>query len=209
VLAVIAGGIAMYAAQWGQLMTIFGTVGQETIESLTGNLIAFGYHPDAAKAYADQMTGVVDIMARLVPAATIINMVAQFSIGFVWFLARGVPAEKSATLLAPFTRWRVPFALTTVVIAAALGRILGGETVRLIADNLFLALAICYCVGGLALIAYAAQRLHLPLVVKILFYIAMLLSGVIGFSLVVLLGFFDSFADWRKLSGQSIELDKS
>jgi hypothetical protein len=37
----------------------------------------------------------------------------------------------------------------------------------------------------------------------------MLLTGLIGFALIVLLGFIDSFADWRKLSGQSIELDKS
>jgi hypothetical protein len=208
-LVVIAGGIAMYAAQWGQLMAIFASAGKEAVDSVTQNLTAFGYHPEAAKAYAGQMNSIVEVMARLVPSATIINMVAQFSIGFVWFLSRGVSAERSAVLLAPLTRWRVPFGLIALVIAAALGRLLGGELVVLIADNLFLGLSVCYCVGGLALAAHVLIRLNLPLVVRVLFYIAMLLTGVIGYMLIVLLGFVDSFADWRKLSSQSIELDKS
>ncbi len=206
---VVLGGIIMYAQQWGPLMTMFEAAGREAIDSFSGNLTAFGYHPEAAQAYSRELETIVRVMARLVPAATIINLIAQFAVGFVWFLMLGVSAERQATLLAPFTRWRVPFAMIGLVIAAALGRLVGGEAIALVADNLFLVLALFYCVGGLALMAHFLIRLKLPLGVKILFYIAMILTGLIGFMLVVLLGFIDSFTDWRKLSAQSIELDKS
>ena len=207
-LVVILGGIVMFAREWGPLMTIFETAGRETIDSFTGNLTAFGYHPEAAQTYANELQSIVKVMARLVPAATVINMVAQFAVGFMWFLTRGLPEERSAVLFAPLTRWKVPFAMIGLVIAAALGRLFGGEIIALIADNLFLALTFCYCIGGVAFMAHLLVRLQLPLGVKILFYIAMILTGLIGYMLVVLLGFIDSFADWRKLSAQSIELDK-
>ena len=209
-LAIIAGGIAMYAAQWGQLMTIFQTAGRETVESLTANLTAFrissrggsgvrrsderrgGRHGPTGPGGHDRKHGRRSF--RSVSSGS-------------WRAAFRPRSRRRCSLR--FPAGVCPFALTTVVIAAALGRILGGPTLQLIADNMFMALAICYCVGGLSVLAYAANRLKLPIVVRILFYIAMLLTGLIGFSLVVLLGFFDSFADWRKLSGQSIELDKS
>ena len=46
----------------------------------------------------------------------------------------------------------------------------------------------------------------MPAFVKVIFYIMLLLSGVLGYVAIVLVGFIDSFADWRKVNEPPIEL---
>ena len=206
---VVAGGTVMFASQWGQQMDMFVMLGQESAEALKQSLATMGYHPDAADAYAGQFVSVSKAAARLVPATTLMNLVARFTIGFLWFLGRSLAAERSVTLLRPMAQWKVPFALTPVVVATALGRLLGNDTVILVADNVIMALSLFYCVGGLALMMHVLNRLKMPLIVRILFYVMLTLTGILGYLFTVLLGFVDSFADWRKVSPRSIELDKS
>jgi hypothetical protein len=205
---VLAGGTAMFAAQWSQQMDLLVVLGQESAETFRRSLATMGYHPEAADAYAAQFAGIIESAARVVPATTLMNLVAQFTIGFLWFLGRGLPVERSATMLRPVAQWKVPFALTPLVVAAALGRLLGNDMVVLVADNVILALSLFYCVGGLALTTHVLNRFKAPLLIRILFYVMLTLTGVLGYLLTVLLGFIDSFADWRKLSARSIELDK-
>jgi len=207
--AVLVGGTVMFASQWGQQMDMFVMLGQESAEALKQSLSTMGYHPDAADAYADQFVSVSEAAARLVPATTLMNLVAQFTIGLLWFMARGLSAERSVSLLRPMAQWKVPFALTPLVVMAALGRLLGNDTVVLVADNVIMALSLFYCVGGLALMTHVLNRLKTPLIVRILFYVMLTLMGLLGYLFTVLLGFVDSFADWRKVSPRSIELDKS
>jgi hypothetical protein len=208
-LVVLIGGAVMFAPQWKALMELLKALGQENAAALSQSLGMVGYHPEAARSYADQFNAMVDAVARLVPAATLMSVVTQFTVGYLWFLLRGLPQERSAVLLPPFARWKAPFALTPILIAAALGRLLGGETVVLAADNVLFMLSIYYCVGGLALIEYSLQRLRLRMILRILFYIALTFTGLFGYLLAVLLGFADSFADWRKVSRTSIQLDKN
>lgn len=206
---VVIGGIAMFAPYWGISMTAFQSIGLESVDGSSSSLTAFGYQPDAVTAYTSQMERVVRAVTRLIPAATVMNVVTQFSVGFIWLLWRGVSSAQSTASLAPFARWKVPFALTPVLIVAALGRLIGGDMIALVADNVLLGLSIFYCVGGLALIEHALRRFKLPMGVRILFYIVLIITGLVGYVATVLLGFIDSFADWRRVSHQSIELNKS
>jgi hypothetical protein len=206
---VLVGGTVVFASQWGQQMDMVLMLGRESTEALKQSLSTMGYHPDAVESYTAMLLGVSKAVARLVPAMTLMDLVVQFSIGFLWFLWRGLAAERSATLLRPMAQWKVPFALTPLVVAATLGRLLGNDTVILVADNVIMALSLFYCLGGLALITHVLNRLKMPLIVRILFYVMLTLTGLLGYLFTVLLGFLDSFADWRKISPRSIELDKS
>ena len=207
-LVVLVGGAVMFAPQWRQQMELFAMLGRESAETLRQSLLNMGYQPEAATANADVIARLGYAVSRLLPAVTLMNLVAQFTVGFLWFLARGLPAERSVALLKPFSLWKVPFALTPLLVAAALGRLLGNNTVILVADNVIMALSLFYCVGGLALVTHVFARLKAPLFVKILFYVMLALTGLLGYLFTVLLGFVDSFADWRKISARSIELDK-
>ncbi|MEW5797175.1 MAG: DUF2232 domain-containing protein [Candidatus Zixiibacteriota bacterium] len=206
---VMIGGIVMFAPTWDRLMIVFEAIGRESAGTFSAGLISLGYHPDAVTDYATQLENVIHTVTRLIPAATLMNLLVQFTVGFLWLLGRDFAAAGSPAALAPFARWKVPFTLTPVLIVAALGRLFGGELVALVADNLLMMLSVFYCVGGLALIAHALRRLRMPLAIRVVFYIALTLTGLLGYLGSVLLGFVDSFADWRKVSRPSIELDKT
>jgi uncharacterized protein YybS (DUF2232 family) len=79
-------------------------------------------------------------------------------------------------------------------------RLLGGESAKLVADNCILLLSITYAVGGLALMEFYMKRLGLSLLFRILFYIFLTLTWLIGFLVSAVLGFIDSFADWRRFA---------
>ena len=82
----------------------------------------------------------------------------------------------------------------------------GWLVVEVIADNGLVISAIFYCVAGLALVEFTIRRLKVSWFMKALFYLMLFLTQIFGFVLVSLLGFIDSFADWRKIAAAKIAL---
>ena len=140
---------------------------------------------------------------RLAPASTIISGIVQLSLGLLWLIWRMGQAEPARGEVRRFTFWKVPFALTPVTGIAVLARLLGNEQIQLIADNALLVLAIFYSVCGLALMEFILHRFKVSLFVRILFYLLLFLTQVAGLLVMVLLGFVDSFLDWRKVTAQT------
>ena len=145
------------------------------------------------------------LLVRLIPAFTVLGVLVEFGLGFLvfaWVVNRRHPWRG---FWAPFSRWRVPFAFTPVVAVTILARLLGNETAQLVADNILAVLALYYCIAGLALIEYYMNKLSLPPLLRFSFYMLLfltqfvsLLAATAAFGTMTLLGFVDSFADWRK-----------
>jgi len=72
-----------------------------------------------------------------------------------------------------------------------------GGTAAVIVDNLLLLLSVFYCVTGLALIEFWFRRLRLPGLLRIVMYLLLLPAGFFGYLTLALVGFVDSFFDWR------------
>lgn len=206
---VLAGGIIMWAPQWTMIMQSFSDSTGEVATRAREMLMASGYNEEMADDTVRRMRNMMDVVIRLIPTGTVMNIVAQFSVGFLWFLYRGVPSKAAVGELKPFRLWKAPFGLTPVLIVAILALQFGGETLELAAVNVLAALSIFYCVTGLALLEHLMTRLKVPLWFKVLFYIMLTLSGLIGYFGAALLGFIDSFADWRKVSKTAISLNNS
>ncbi len=200
------GGVAIFGPQWEMLMYGFRAYGEESVTLINQTMTTMGYHAEAAEEYAEQFQRLWNATIRIIPAMTVMSLVTQFSVGFLWFLMRPGSTSGDPIRIEPFTRWKVPFWLTPVLIVAVIGRLTGGEMVALVADNVLLVLSIYYCVGGLAWLEHTLKRIKIPTFVKIVFYIMLTLAGVIGYVAVSLVGFIDSFADWRKLNEPPIEL---
>ena len=200
-------GIAQNAPSWPQLQQAFNYFGDEIVVEFKDSLVSVGYAEALAAEVAESMSRVMLGVARVAPAATVFNLIAQFSIGFVAFLAwgaKGAPCGK----VTPFGRWKVPFALVPVVAVVIIARLVFGDPVAQIADNLLLVAAIYYCVGGLALFEHIMARVQLPVWARIAAFLMLAILGLLGFLLTVLLGFVDSFADWRKIGSGDLQLDK-
>jgi len=193
--------VALYAPKWAELMHMATALGSMLIQDFTSNLQASGYSAEMVKEYTAALQKLLDVTIRLTPASLLMSGVAQFSIGYLWFYGSTARSNTEPTPMESFILWKMPFAVTGAVIVGTVLRLIGGETITMVADNLLAVLAIFYCVTGLALIEFYMRRLGLPRFMRILFYLLLFFTQLAGFIVTVLLGFVDGFADWRKVGG--------
>jgi uncharacterized protein YybS (DUF2232 family) len=196
--------IAQFSSFWGPAMQKM-TEGLPAIltqmESLYGSL---GVGADVAQDALAQSEKMFMAVTRVIPALTVLGALIQFSIGFLAFsylMGRRYPLKR---FWIPFSNWRVPFAFTPLLVVAIVGRLVGNETLQLIADNVLAILGVYYSIAGLALIEYYMHKLNLSPLLRISFYLMLfitqfwsLLAAAALFVTLILLGFADSFADWR------------
>ncbi len=190
---------AQFLPLWPELMKLGKSAADTFLANSEQSLIAMGYNPEAARESVAFVTKMFEVVTRLIPASTVMSALLQFSIAYMVFLYRLDRQDTGPRRLAPFHLWKMPFGIIPVVMVVVLLRIFGGETATLMADNVLAVLSIYYCVTGLALAEYFLSKLHLSRIFKAVFYFMLFLTGLAGFFIAALLGFIDSFADWRKV----------
>jgi hypothetical protein len=192
--------LVLYVPHWPEMMKAMTTAAHESVANFKSYMITAGYSQSLADDYAVKLEKMLDMLTRLIPASMIMGTVVQYSIGFLLFFLRVVERGMLKNDLPDFLRWKMPFAFMPVVILTILVRLLGGGTLQLVADNVMLMLAIYYCLTGLSLSEYFIKKLQVSLTVRIVFYILLVFSNLYGFFMMALLGFIDSFKDWRKVT---------
>jgi uncharacterized protein YybS (DUF2232 family) len=203
--------LAYYAPLFGQLMSAASVWTDRFMEEITQGLINLGYGADAVRQNLESTKEMLKVVVRLLPATLILSAVLPFSIGYLVFAHRLGPKGVFDLKTLRYERWKMPFAVMPVVIVAVLMRLLSSGKVALVADNILASLAFYYVITGLALMEYYLRR-YLPTFLRVMFYISFFMSQFIGlfFSavmllIVALLGFVDSFLDWRKVQQLSLE----
>jgi uncharacterized protein YybS (DUF2232 family) len=191
--------IAQFTPIWPDMIKVSTEASQKVLANGRENLIAMGYNAEAAEEKVELVGKILYVVVRLIPATSILSALLQFSVAYLVFLSRLDKQFTETRRLVPFHLWKAPFGLTPVVLAALLARYLGNETFVLAADNTLAVLAVFYCVTGLALVEYLFRKLRLSKMVRILFYLMLFFAQLAGFFAAALLGFIDSFADWRKV----------
>lgn len=200
--------VAVYATIWPAMMDMAAGLFEEMIEEWKAVWSSAGVAQVQINDLVLMTTKTARASVRLIPASMIMGAVVQFSVGFLLFVITTVANPDAIQAVKSFTRWKVPFGVTGAVIAAVPLRLLGGETSTLIADNTLLILAVYYGLGGLSLLEYGLKRIGVSLPIRVAFYVLLTFSGLIGFFVTAILGFIDSFTDWRKISSAEIDLKK-
>ena len=188
---------------WAEFLAVAPDLVDNLAAQLQQLLGSQGHNPEVVRESVDQSRQAFNIVIRLFPALTVMGTLVQFSVGylaFFWWVCRREPSQSCVPLL----YWKVPFGFSVVVMAAILLRLLGGDSLQTVGDNVLAILATYYCVAGLALIEYFLKKLRVSRLVKILFYLLLLLTQLMGFLVVALAGFIDSFADWRRVQLQKV-----
>jgi hypothetical protein len=199
--------LALYGPKWVQIMKVVGALGDLLIKDFAANLQANGYTPDMVRSYSEALKKLLNVFTRLVPASMLLGAVAQYSIGYLWFYGSTARSETETTPMESFFVWKNPVGGVAGVIVGVIARLAGGETLRLVADNLLAVLAVFYCITGLALIEFYMRRLGFPRIMRVLFYLLLFFTQLAGFVAAVLLGFIDSFADWRKVNSPNTSVE--
>lgn len=197
--------LIMLLPHWAELQVAAEKSRDLLVTDFETTLTASGYSPEMQESSRDTFKRGLDILIHLIPASTILSGVVQLSLGFLWFSVR-TRRLYQRVVADPFVFWKVPFGLLPLVIVLALMRLFGNESLQLIADNGLVITAIFYCLAGLALVESTIRRLKVSWFMKGLFYLMLFLTQIFGFMLVSLLGFIDSFVDWRKIAAAKIAL---
>ena len=202
--AVILFSVAQFAPIWQELMVATKQFLAAKFETIEQDALALGYGADSMRQNIDQALATIDGLIRLLPSMTVLGVAMQFSIGYLIFARQTGKDGNGIKGLAPFAMWKVPFGVTPVLILAMFMRLFGGEAITLAADNILLFLAVYYSVTGLALIEFYLRKFKFSGLMKVLFYVMLFFAQMIGFVVAALLGFVDSFVDWRKTNQLSV-----
>jgi len=129
----------------------------------------------------------------------VMSAITQYSLGFAWFAGRVARERGTESPVASFPSWRAPrfFALVTIL---ALGlRLFSGEVGIMVADNLLAAVSVVYAITGLALFEYYLRRFRIKPVLKVVFYLLLVPTGLVGYLALALFGLTNSIYDWRSI----------
>ena len=190
---------AQFLPSWSGMIEM----AREAVETMMSKgeegFIAMGYSVEAARENVEYARKMLNVMIRLIPASMILSALIQFTAGYLFFLYRLQKQHEEKQRLAPFYLWKIPFGMTPVILITILMRFWGSDIIVLVADNILAVLAVYYCVSGLSLIEFFLRKLNFSKVLRFLFYFMLFFTQLAGFFLTVLLGFIDSFANWRKI----------
>lgn len=193
--------------RWETTMLYLAGVSSTMQSDLQNSMLANGYTPEMVQSYGDALRRLLDVLIRLTPTSVIMSAVTQFSLGYLLFLHANARADRPETGVDNFVFWKMPFAFAPLLIAAILTRLWGTETLRLVADNGLAMLAFFYCVTGLSVIEYYLRKFGVTRLFRIMFFLLLILTQFVGLAVAVLLGFIDSFADWRKLNTADMSIE--
>lgn len=183
---------------WSEMTQLMRDNSALVIDDMRQSLAAMSYSQELISDNLAFFERMMEIMIRLLPASMILGLMLQFSIGYIFLLRHIDRQHLYATRLQPFVSWKMPFALTPIVIVTILIRILSSDTGQIIADNLLALLSVYYCLAGVAVVEFYLGRLKVATWLKLIFFLFLALTHFVGYFVTVLMGFVDSFADWRK-----------
>jgi len=158
-----------------------------------------GVAPDQLKAIRNQIPEITKTIYHLFPAIAVIS-----SIFFVWInvmAARVVLAWKKTAVLAAddLALWKIPDKLVWFVIASGALILLPVESFRIAGLNLIAIFLFIYFFQGLSIVYFFFQKKQAPLFLRGIIYTLIFIQQIL-LLMVVALGFFDLWVDFRKIN---------
>lgn len=213
VLLVLAGALLVWVAvlSKGHLTSLFTDAEQyfstmltqmseqipmESTPELRDQLAALKTHGDTIVYYA----------VRLIP-----GMLIAISLFIIWLnvvVARKLFVKDAFfKRLGPLKNWQLPFEFVWLLIGLSALLIadiylLNIKFFELLALNCYMVFALCYFLQGLAIVAFYGQKWSLPPLVRLIGYLIFLLFFQPIGILLLALGFFDSWFDFRRLTAK-------
>jgi hypothetical protein len=151
------------------------------------------------QAIADFDAARADIAARIgliLPALMVLATAA------IWLVNLGLSSRWTWwPQLSTLSRWRTADWMIWILIASGFALFLPPHAVDWIAINLFIVVLACYFAQGLAIVSYFLQRVGLPRPLRAATFVVIALQNLVAL-LVVVLGVFDLWGDFRNLSAR-------
>lgn len=207
-----AGALIVLVMSFAQFVPIYSEMSElarGSVEGILGDvrvqLAVGGYAPEQVDEYVNAFRQLLNTLIRLMPCGFILGATMQYALGFVWFSHRVVAPAGRRAVVPSFATWKAPFGLAVVVVIGSLLRILGNEPMKLVADNLLVGAGVIYVIVGMSLIESFLRKVHVGWLGRLFVYVALFLAQIVGLLVVALLGFIDSYVDWRARAQRSVD----
>lgn len=146
----------------------------------------------------------IAMIKRLMPAFMMLSVVAQLFVGWMLLIIMLRAMGEYFPGIIDFYFWKMPDYYVFIVGLIIALRLLGGETLKIVADNMILFIGFFYAAFGFALFEYYLKKIKLSLFLRILFYIGILFLQLPGLVLAAAVGLFDSYFDFRNVKAKLI-----
>lgn len=197
--------IGLFVPIWKELIASAGEYFNDVLDSVQRDAVSLGYGADAVAKSLVGTRKMVEIFTNIIPSVLVLSAVMQFTAGYFVFAYQLQKENRQPISFKPFYYWKMPFMVVPLVLAGLTMHLLGNELIAQIGDNILAFLVVFYAATGLGLIEFYLRRFKFSLFFKILFYIMLFFTQIIGFFASALLGFIDSFTDWRKVQQLNYE----
>jgi uncharacterized protein YybS (DUF2232 family) len=192
---------------YGSWQAIF----HEMRENLNKSLISavemhekMGFPQESIAVLKERAPQIAETLLELLPATAFVavGLVVLFN---VVFLCRRFPEKRAQWLsLASLHEWKAPDCFIWGVIVSGFAMFIPGvEPLRSLAANLLLVFGACYFFQGLAIIAFYLNKNRIPRFVRGVVYMFIVFQQIFTL-LVVGLGLFDLWIDFRRLKKQDL-----
>ncbi|MPZ75321.1 MAG: DUF2232 domain-containing protein [Deltaproteobacteria bacterium] len=209
-------GIAavIFAGFTGLLLYLFGSweaMLQDLRRNLNDSLSSavqmhekMGFPQESVAILKERAPEIAEMVLQLLPAAAFISLglVVLFN---VVFLCRRFPEKRDQWLaVASLREWKAPdFLIWGLIVSGFALFIPGFDLVKTFAGNIVLVICACYFFQGLAIVAYFFNKNSVPRFVRGIVYLFIVFQQLFTL-LVVGLGLFDLWVDFRRLKKQDL-----
>lgn len=150
------------------------------------------------------MTQTVAVIKRLIPAFMILSVVTQLFVGWVLLVIFLKAMGEFFPGFVNFYYWKMPDFYLFIIGTAVIIRLIGGELLEIVADNIILFIGFFYAAFGFSLFEYYLKKIKLSLFLRVLFYIGFIFLQLPGLILAAAVGLFDSYFDFRNVKARMI-----
>lgn len=188
---------------WSQKDLIYLSI-DNSMEMFVSVLNNMSQESQSGKNLIDEIETIFGTVKRLVPSLIALSGATQLFMGWLGMIVLFRFFGKFLPTLNSFIFWKMPYNFVYLIGAFILLRLIGGETLAIVADNVLLFVGFFYAVFGFSVFEYYLKKTRLSPFLRILFYIGFVflqLPGLIGAALV---GLFDSYFDFRKVRARII-----
>lgn len=196
-------GLIMAAGASGEgLGALVGGYVDRNLEATLALYQGMGMPEDNIRLITESLEGIRYVLARLLPAMAVTTALvvawANVIMGRAILVRRGIDAPDFGTL----NRWKAPESLVWGAIGAGLLLLVPLLPLKLIGANAVLVLMAVYFFQGIAIISHFFHRKALPRPMRVFLYSLIAIQQIL-LLLVIILGFFDLWFNFRRLEPET------
>ncbi len=185
---------------WQEKTAIFQAL-DKTLSWIEGGLAGTS---NQAGEMIELMRRTITVIKRLIPAFMILSVVSQLFVGWVLLVIFLKAIGEFFPGFVNFYYWKMPDYYLYIIGLAVMVRLIGGELLMVVADNIILLIGFFYAAFGFALFEYYLKKIKLSLFLRVLFYIGFIFLQLPGLILAAVVGLFDSYFDFRNVKARMI-----